>query len=100
MDSKLERRMFLGFIYIHILHHASEHPIYGNWMMEELRTHGYAMSAGTLYPLLHRMEDESLLVSEKTVVAGKQRKNYTITPFGKKMLEKSQQKLKEIVGEI
>ncbi|NQD99094.1 PadR family transcriptional regulator, partial [Staphylococcus xylosus] len=37
---------------------------------------------------------------EKTVVAGKQRKNYTITPFGEKMLEKSHQKLKEIVGEI
>lgn len=69
-------------------------------MMDELRTHGYAMSAGTLYPLLHRMEDESLLVSEKTVVAGKQRKNYIITSFGKKMLEKSHQKLKEIVGEI
>lgn len=82
------------------MHHANEHPIYGSWMMDELRTHGYAMSAGTLYPLLHRMEDESLLVSEKTVVAGKQRKNYTITSFGKKMLEKSQQKLKEIVGEI
>ncbi len=57
--------MFLGFIYIHILHHANEHPIYGSWMMDELRTHGYSMSAGTLYPLLHRMEDESLLVSEK-----------------------------------
>lgn len=92
--------MFLGFIYIHILHHVNEHPIYGSWMMDELRTHGYAMSAGTLYPLLHRMEDESLLVSEKTVVDGKQRKNYTITSFGKKMLEKSHQKLKEIVGEI
>src|SRR5699024_151429 len=100
MESKLERRMFLGFIYIHILHHANEHPVYGSWMIEELQEHGYSMSAGTLYPLLHRMEDESLLVSEKSVVDGKQRKNYTITSFGKEMLAKSQQKLKELVGEI
>ncbi|MDN6698656.1 MAG: PadR family transcriptional regulator [Staphylococcus equorum] len=46
------------------------------------------------------MEDEGLLVSEKSVVAGKQRKNYTITSFGKAMLVKSQQKLKELVGEV
>lgn len=100
VESKLERRMFLGFIYIHILHHASEHPIYGSWMIEELQEHGYTMSAGTLYPLLHSMEDEGLLVSEKNVVAGKQRKNYTITSFGKEILAKSQQKLKELVGEV
>lgn len=100
MESKLERRMFLGFIYIHILHHAHEHPIYGSWMIEELRTHGYSMSAGTLYPMLHNMEAEGLLHSEKIVVEGKQRKQYTITGYGRTMLRKSQQKLQELTREV
>ena len=40
---------------VHILHHAGETPIVGNWMLEELREHGYRVSPGTLYPLLGRM---------------------------------------------
>src|SRR5208283_1222078 len=40
---------------VHILHHASESPVIGNWLMEELREHGYRVSPGTLYPLLKRM---------------------------------------------
>lgn len=100
MESKLERRMFLGFIYIHILHHAHEHPIYGSWMIAELRAHGYSMSAGTLYPMLHNMEAEGLLQSEKVVVEGKQRKQYTITDYGCTMLRKSQQKIQELTREV
>ena len=100
MQSKIERRMFLGFIYIHILHHASEHPIYGQWMMDELASHGYSMSSGTLYPLLHRMEDEGLLQSSNVTIDGKQRVNYVITEFGTTMLAKSIEKLKELTGEI
>ncbi|NKR75916.1 PadR family transcriptional regulator [Rhodococcus hoagii] len=99
MESKLERRMFLGFIiFTSCIMQVTSYLC--SWMIEELQEHGYTMSAGTLYPLLHSMEDEGLLVSEKNVVAGKQRKNYTITSFGKEMLAKSQQKLKELVGEV
>ena len=65
-------------------------------MIEELRTHGYSMSAGTLYPMLHNMEAEGLLHSEKLVVEGKQRKQYTITDSGRTMLRKCQQKLQEL----
>ncbi|NJH98977.1 PadR family transcriptional regulator [Staphylococcus hyicus] len=100
MKSKLERRMFLGFIYIHILHHALETPIYGSWMIEELREHGYDMSAGTLYPILHRMEDEGLLETEKVIVNGHQRIHYQCTPFGAQMLQKSKRKLSELLNEI
>lgn len=30
------RDFFLGFIKIYILHHASEEPVYGLWLIEEL----------------------------------------------------------------
>lgn len=53
---ELEREILLGFWKVHILHHAGEEPLHGQWMLTELRKHGYEISPGTLYPLLHRME--------------------------------------------
>ncbi|REH76624.1 PadR family transcriptional regulator [Staphylococcus felis] len=100
MQNKLERRMFLGFIYIHILHHALEHPVYGRWMMDELKGHGYDMSAGTIYPILHRMEAEGLLEVELVTVDGHQRKNYRCTQLGHAMLQKSKEQLRELIDEI
>ncbi|MBI4757489.1 MAG: helix-turn-helix transcriptional regulator, partial [Chloroflexi bacterium] len=43
------RDFFLGSIKVHILYHASQGPVYGIEMMEELRRHGYELSPGTLY---------------------------------------------------
>lgn len=40
------RDFFLGFIKVHILHHAAEEPIYGLGMIEELGRHGYEISPG------------------------------------------------------
>ena len=45
--------LYSGFIRLHVLHHAAEQPIYGSWMIEELHSHGYDISPGTLYPMLH-----------------------------------------------
>ena len=61
MKNSIKRKVFLGFIYIHILYHAKEAPIYGSWMINELQEHGYHMSPGTLYPIFHAMEEEGLL---------------------------------------
>jgi PadR family transcriptional regulator PadR len=49
------REFLLAFWKIHILHHADEHGVYGQWMLEELQEHGYRLSPGTLYPILSRM---------------------------------------------
>jgi hypothetical protein len=48
LEDKVLRKLFLGFIHIHILHHAKEHPIFGVWMHNELKEHGYDISS---YPL-------------------------------------------------
>jgi hypothetical protein len=57
LEDKVLRKWFLGFIHIHILHHAKEHPIFSVWMLEELKEHGYDISSGTLNnPILHHME--------------------------------------------
>jgi DNA-binding PadR family transcriptional regulator len=51
------REFFLGFIKIHILHHAGEEPVYGLALIAELQRHGYVLSPGTLYPVLHQLEE-------------------------------------------
>ena len=55
--------LLTGFIRLHILHHAAEHEIYGQWMIDELAHHGYRLSPGTLYPMLHAMEKKGYLTS-------------------------------------
>ena len=100
MQDWILRKFFLGFIQIHILHHAKKEPFYGAWMIEELKNHGYDMSPGTLYPLLHQMESMKLLVKNDKIVDGKVRKYYRITPAGKKVLMQTQMKANELFKEI
>ncbi|MGM0941937.1 MAG: PadR family transcriptional regulator [Bacillota bacterium] len=100
MDNKILRKLFLGFIHIHILHHAKEEPIYGAWMLEELHEHGYEMSAGTLYPILHRMEKDGLLNKSEVNVEGKIRKYYRATDKGVEVLEEARAKAYELFKEI
>lgn len=94
------RDFFLGFIRVHILHHASIEPIYGLAMLEELRRHGYELSPGTLYPILHKLEEQGLLECDERVVAGKVRKYYTATPAGGRALEDVKGKIHELVDEV
>ena len=94
------RKFFLGFIKIHILHHAAEEPVYGLWLIEELKEHGYELSPGTLYPILHALEKEKLLQSDAKLVKGKIRKYYRTTTQGKKMLLRSKKKIQELIDEV
>ncbi len=94
------RSLFLGFVKIHILHHASKGPIYGLWIIEELERHGYRLSPGTIYPTLHSMARDGYLRCESKVVNGKVRKYYTITQKGSDALNQAIGKLRELVEEV
>ncbi|WP_078427157.1 PadR family transcriptional regulator [Alkalihalobacterium alkalinitrilicum] len=100
MEDKILRKLFLGFIQIHILHHAKQHPIFGLWMLEELKEHGYNISAGTLYPILHNMEKDGLLFKEDRNVEGKIRKYYSTTEKGEAVLVEARNKAYELFKEI
>ncbi|MEW9110445.1 PadR family transcriptional regulator [Cytobacillus gottheilii] len=100
MEDRVLRKLFLGFIQIHILHHADEEPIYGLWMLDELKEHGYSMSAGTIYPILHSMTNDGLLLQEKQKVEGKIRKYYRTTEKGKEVLLEARKKAFELFKEI
>lgn len=94
------RDFFLGFIKIHILHHAAEDGVYGVAIIEELRRHGYEVSPGTLYPVLHGLEEARYLRRADRVVGGKVRKYYAITPRGRKALVVAREKIGELVREV
>ena len=96
----MKNDFFLGFIRLHLLHHAAEGPIFGLGIIEELARHGYKLSPGTLYPILHRMEKQGLLKSRKELVSGKFRRVYAITSTGRRTLSEAKVKLRELVGEL
>lgn len=100
MQDQIIRKLFLGFIQIHMLHHAKKEPFFGSWMIEELKEHGYSISPGTLYPILHNLETNGLLEKEDRIIEGKVRKYYTLTDKGNAVLEDAKQKVFELVKEI
>ena len=57
------QELLSGLVRLHVLHHAAEDDLYGNWMIEELARHGYKISPGTLYPMLHALERKGYLTS-------------------------------------
>ena len=102
LDSKLlTREILLGFWKVHILHHAAEHPVIGQWVLTELRRHGYDISPGTLYPLLKRLERNGWLRSETAVGDGNRRRRYYhLTSRGAAVLEVLRETVVELHHEV
>jgi PadR family transcriptional regulator PadR len=95
-----ERELYSGLIRLHILRSAEEEGVFGLGMIEQLARHGYKLSAGTLYPLLHSMEKKGLLHSHEQVKAGKIRRIYKSTPSGRKALSMAKEKVRELFGAL
>jgi DNA-binding PadR family transcriptional regulator len=97
----VDREILLSFWKVHILHHAGEEPIHGMWILEELRRHGYAISPGTLYPLLNRMERNGWLKSTRDPAKGRRaRRDYSLTAQGRKVLKYIREQLDELYEEV
>jgi len=96
-----ERKVLMGFIRVHILHHAIvDNGIFGLEMIKELESHNYIISPGTLYPILHDMEKNNLLKVTKKNVDGKIRKIYNATKEGKKTFENLKKFILELSKEV
>jgi len=98
MSDPADREFRLAFCKVHVLHHAAQAPIYGLWMLDELRAHGHHLSPGTLYPLLARMEANGWLVSDPA--DGKRRRDYRITDAGRELLERLRDEITELHREV
>jgi DNA-binding PadR family transcriptional regulator len=94
-------RWFLrGAVQLHVLHHAAMGEVHGAWISEELAHHGHRISPGTLYPMLHRMEDDGVLRSRVAVVDGRRRRLYRATAKGRRDLQRAREALRELADEV
>ena len=99
-DARATQDLYSGLIRLHILHHACEGPIFGLRMIEELGRHGYKLSPGTIYPLLHGLEERGLLISTEKREGRRYRRLYRATPAGRKALIAAKAKVGQLFGEM
>ena len=94
----IERALVSGSMAMLVMKLLSEKDMYGYEMIDTLRQKSqnvFELKAGTLYPLLHRLEEKGLLTVYEPDVAGKTRKYYSLTRQGRGFLEKKIEEWKE-----
>lgn len=100
-ESLVFREVTLAFWKVHILHHAAKEPVYGQWIINELRRHGYELKTGTLYPLLRRMESNGWLAALRDPAGGPRgRVNYRLTKAGREVLACLREQTRELHTEL
>jgi PadR family transcriptional regulator PadR len=78
-------------------------PAHGYAIIEELRRRSrgaFDLPEGTVYPALHRLEDEGLLTSEWAIEAARRRRVYALTRRGQARLETRLEAWRQFVGAI
>jgi DNA-binding PadR family transcriptional regulator len=95
-----DKDLYSGLIRLHVLHHACQEPIFGAGIIEELARHGYRLSPGTLYPLLHGLEERGYLRSSEEIGLRQSRRVYRATPKGRKAMASAKVKVRELFSEL
>lgn len=94
----VDKTLVSGSMTMLILKLLEEKDMYGYEMIESLRSKSnnvFELKAGTLYPLLHGLEEKGLLNSYEQEFLGKVRKYYSITKDGKSFLAKKTEEWNE-----
>lgn len=93
----IQREILFSFWKMYILHDAAAEPVVGQWLLRELRHHGYQLSPGTRHPILPRMARLGWLRSE-TDTAGwaKAKHSFYATESGKEVLVSALNQLQEL----
>ncbi len=95
-----EKEIYGGLVRLHVLHHASHEPIFGQGIMDELAHHGYRLSPGTLYPILHGLERSGYLKSSVEKADKRNRRTYVATGAGRKALRQAKGRVWELFREL
>lgn len=99
----VDKSLVSGSTMMLILKLLEEKDMYGYEMIETLREKSenvFELKAGTLYPLLHGLEEKELVKSYEQEASGKTRKYYSITREGKKQLRAKEKEWKEYAGTV
>jgi DNA-binding PadR family transcriptional regulator len=95
-----EKEIYGGLIRLHVLHHASREAIFGQGIMDELAHHGYRLSPGTMYPILHGLERGGYLKSTVEKEGKRSRRTYVATAAGRKALRLAKGRVWELFREL
>lgn len=90
----IDKSLVSGSTTMLLLKLLSEKDMYGYEMIEMPRRRSqnvFELKAGTLYPLLHSLEEKNLLTVYEQEVSGKVRKYYGITRHGRNLLREKQE---------
>lgn len=90
----VDKSLISGSTAMLILKLLSEKDMYGYEMIETLKNRSnnvFELKAGTLYPLLHGLEDKGALTVYEKPVGAKVRKYYSITKQGRKALTEKEE---------
>jgi PadR family transcriptional regulator PadR len=98
MPKMKHQELLKGLIRLHILHHASKDEFYGQWMIHELARHGYTLSPGTLYPMLHSLERSGYLKSREQRLGRTFRRVYRATALGREANKIAKIQVRELTG--
>lgn len=91
MTERYEKQLKKGVLEILVLKLLEEEDKYGYQLIQEMREKSremFVLKEGTLYPILYRLEEESMVQSRWSEPKGKEvaRKYYGITAQGKAIL--------------
>jgi len=93
------QELLKGLIRLHLLHHAAQAEFYGQWMIHELAEHGYTLSPGTLYPMLHSLERSGYLTSRQERIGRTYRRLYRATALGREANKIAKIQVRELTGQ-
>ena len=95
-----DKDLYSGLIRLHVLHHACQESIFGAGIIEEMARHGYRLSPGTLYPLLHGLEEKGYLRSSEGGQGRQSRRSYQATPTARRAFAAAKIKVRELFSEL
>ncbi len=91
---ELEKSLVSGSMTLLVLKLLEDGDLYGYQMIAELRRRSddtFRLRAGTLYPLLHGLEEKGLVTAcERTADSGKARRYYHLTRQGRDALREKE----------
>ena len=99
-QKQISQSFWQGMVKFIVLHQANLGPVYGGRLSKYFRSLGYEISPGSLYPLLHSMEQANLMRCHVRIFKGRARKYYELTPQGQDCLEALRKEAEEIVREV
>lgn len=94
----IDKSLISGSTSMLLMRLLEDKDMYGYEMIENLEKKSnnvFSLKAGTLYPLLHNLEEKGFLTSYENEVNGKIRKYYSITKEGRKYLKAKKEEWQE-----